>query len=140
MMSVMFILNSRIYKIMARMISQINLRQIRFFLPFLAGCHNVEFRVNVANTFAPLELCSCCAALLDLEHFAKKFFIIFTNLQKWMWIYHKNITYVFFPILQTVRHVFQAALGDIELFLDSLPIVFETGRLCLKIPAFLNTK
>ena len=50
MMSVVFILNSRIYKIMARMISQINLRQIRFFLPFLAGCHNVEFRVNVANT------------------------------------------------------------------------------------------
>ena len=59
MMSVMFILNSRIYKIMARMISQINLRQIRFFLPFLAGCHNVEFRVNVANTLLSTNSVFC---------------------------------------------------------------------------------
>ena len=32
------------------MISQINLRQYRFSFLFLAGCHNFEFRINVANT------------------------------------------------------------------------------------------
>ena len=89
MMSVVFILNSRIYKIMARMISQINLRQIRFSLPFLAGCHNVEFRVNVANTLlsnssnsiAPWKLCCSAGSGTFLQ---KNIFIIFTNLQKWM--------------------------------------------------------